>query len=72
MLIPIDGEDAVTIIVLETKGDAQRLEVDAVPRHVICQNLVVPVVPVKMVGNSGLKEIVSLIILNHHSEFFRV
>ena len=63
MLSPIDGEDAVAVLVLEAEGDTQRLEGDAVPRHVIRQDLVVPVIPMMIVQNPGFKEIVNLIII---------
>ena len=49
VLIPVDGEDAVPIFVLEAEGHAERLEGDAVPRQVFRQGLVVHVVPVMVV-----------------------
>ena len=53
MFVTIDGEDAVSVLVLQAKGDLERLVLHAVPRHVFAQDLVVPVVPVQVMLNSG-------------------
>ena len=53
MFVPVDGEDAISVLVLQTEGDLERLVLDAVPCHVLGQDLVVPVVPVQVMLDSG-------------------